>query len=218
MKNQTATKVEGMEQNPVPTIIEFLLDETGSMSSCKSQTISGFNEFISQQRETPGTCLFTLTKFDSQGQRNPYTDLDLHMVPFLNDNTFQPGMSTNLRDTILSRISHLNDRLKFWDVQPRILFIVMTDGGDNSSRHSICTTRESVATSTEMGWTFVYLGANQSAEVVARELGFLSGNIRSFATEEMHTTMTTLSNATVAYRSTAVSGSATRNFYDNKGI
>ena len=37
------TKIKEKEKE---TLISFILDETGSMQSVKSQTISGFNEYI----------------------------------------------------------------------------------------------------------------------------------------------------------------------------
>lgn len=49
------------------TLIEFILDETGSMSSCRESTISGFNEYINSQRTAPGNCVLSLTKFDVRG-------------------------------------------------------------------------------------------------------------------------------------------------------
>lgn len=46
------------------TLIEFILDETGSMSSCRESTIAGFNQYVKDQRNGAGDCYLTLTKFD----------------------------------------------------------------------------------------------------------------------------------------------------------
>jgi hypothetical protein len=193
-------------QTFVPTIIEFLLDETGSMSSCKGQTIGGYNDFLTEQRSQDGKCLLTLTKFDSYGQRTPYIDLNIEMVPEMNDNTFIPGGMTNLRDTIGERIASLKQRVSTWTTKPNVLFVVMTDGDDNSSREfSEGTVKETIERHTEEGWTFVYLGADQDALKVASRLGFQDGNVKSFASSEMRETMRTLATATTAYRAAGTS-------------
>lgn len=181
-------------------IIDFLLDETGSMSSCKGQTISGFNNFIGEQRVQTGKCLFTLTKFDTSGIKTPYSYLDISMVPNMTENTFNPGSMTNLYDAIGQRVETLRAELSSWIEKPRVLFVVMTDGEDNSShRYRNCKDIE-ILLNEHPEWTFVYLGANQNALNIATKMGFKVGNIKSFATEEMQQTMQTLSAATVAYR------------------
>jgi hypothetical protein len=187
-----------------PTIIEFLLDETGSMSSCKEATVAGFNDFLSEQKNQGGDCLLTLTKFDTSGIRTPFVDLDIQMVPQMEMDWFIPRSSTNLRDTIGRRISSLKERLATWKTKPNVLFVVMTDGGDNASREYTEAAVQSALSlyMQEDGWTFVYLGANQSAEHIGSKLGFPPGNIKSFATAKMRETMQGLARATTAYRAT----------------
>jgi hypothetical protein len=202
-------------QQTTPTIIEFLLDETGSMGSCKSATVAGFNEFLTEQRRQDGDCLLTLTKFDTAGQKTPYVDIDVSMVPFMTDQTFLPGGGTNLRDTIGARIASLKNRLANWPQKPNVLFIVMTDGDDNASREfSEPAIKLAIEACMENGWTFVYLGADQDAIRVASRLGFPAGNIKSFARARMRETMTTLAAGTTAYRATRTSTASTeRDFF-----
>jgi len=189
------------------TVIEFLLDETGSMNRYKSAVIGGFNTFLSEQKATPGDCRFSLTKFDTSGIKTPYVDLDLAIVPNLNTDTFIPGSNTNLRDSIGQRIQAIETRLAKWDTKPNVLMIVMTDGDDNGSRHfSEPAIASMLASKMEQGWTFVYLGADQNATVIASRLGFLPDNIKSFASSEMEETMTQMSHATTSYRSTRMAG------------
>lgn len=185
----------------VPTIIEFLLDETGSMSSCQRQTVAGFNDFLSEQKAQGGDCLFSLTKFDTSGIKSPFTDIDIQMVPPMDTDWFIPRASTNLRDTIGQRIASLKARLASWTIKPNVLFIVMTDGDDNASRsYSEAAIRSALSEYMQEGWTFVYLGADQNATQVASRLGFPIGNIKSFASAEMQETMQGLARATTAYR------------------
>jgi hypothetical protein len=196
----TAKVVEPVVHGTIPTIIEFLLDETGSMSRFLNQTIAGFKDFIDEQRSQDGLCLLTLTKFDTRGMRNPYTDLDIGMVPYLTTETFVPNASTNLRDTIIARIDDRMTALTHWDIKPRVLFVCMTDGEDNASQHNVAHTRERISKASQEDWTFVFLGAYEKADRAAIDLGFQPRNIRSFEGAKMQETMQELARATKAYR------------------
>lgn len=83
------------------TLINFILDESGSMQDIKESTISGFNEYVgSLKRQKKQKYLFTLTKFDSTGIRIPYIARDIKKVPKLNSDTYQPGQNTPLYDIV----------------------------------------------------------------------------------------------------------------------
>lgn len=188
-----------------PFIVEFLLDETGSMSTVKSETIFGYNEYLKEQRQSSNEqghkCNFTLTKFDTTGFRTPFVDLDISMVPLLTDKTYQPNSMTNLRDALFHRISDVKNRTQSWTVKPYVLICVITDGADNSSREvSEEVVRDNIRTLTDQDWTFVYLGPKGSRKY-AENLGFFSGNIKEYDVENIQQTMTTLSAATSVYTS-----------------
>jgi hypothetical protein len=194
-----------------PTVIEFVLDETGSMTGVAAQAVAGFNDFLSEQREVPGLCQMSLTKFEGHNLRTPYEDLPLQYVPNMTGSMFRPAGMTNLRDAIVARVTSLTQRLVNWTVQPKVLLVAMTDGGDNISRNTEMTVRLMLAAGREKGWTSVYLGADQDALRIGQSLGFDEGNIKSFASANIRETMQDLSSATTVYRSAA--GSSTRNFF-----
>ena len=196
------------QNNPVPTVIEFLLDETGSMKLHLETTIGGYNDFIDEQRRLNELCLLTLTKFDTKGLRTPYSDIDIQMVPYLNQTTFVPGEMTNLYDAIVTRIDDLKHRLTTkWDIKPKILFVVMTDGENNASRFNIIDVVGRVKRAIDEGWGCTYLGANQRANFVGGQMGFLDSNIKSFESARMRETMQELGRATKAFRAGTVSAS-----------
>jgi hypothetical protein len=184
-----------------PVLIEIILDETGSMSSCKNQAISGYNTFLKEQREQPNKALLTLTKFDSNGLRTPYRDLDLAFVPDLTSDTFLPGSMTNLYDALGTRIDDIAHRVHDFTIKPMVLVVVITDGQDNASRiYSQAATRQLVETYTAQNWCFAYLGADARALQTAAALGISPGNAKAFDVEAFHETMETLSRGTTAYR------------------
>lgn len=209
MTKRIKTRGDNALASDCPTIIEFLLDETASMSSWKAATISGFNTFLSEQREQPGRCLLTLTKFDTSGLKTPYIDMDVSFVPVLTNETFVPGRSTNLRDAIGERAKALQERLSSWSAKPNVLFVVLTDGEDNSSRYySEHQVNDLIKAREAEGWSFVYLGATRNALDVANRLGFNPNNAKQFEATNMYDTMTELSRSTTAYRSAYASGAA----------
>lgn len=196
-----------------PILIEFLLDETGSMADCHGQTVSGYNAFLSEQRQDPAPCFLTLTKFDSRGQKTPYVDLDVRLIPPMSPHMFVPGGGTNLRDAMADRIEALRTRLQTWAEPPHVLFIVMTDGDDNCSRLQDRDVAGRLREQEAAGWTFVYLGSTPHALATAARLGFAAGNCRKYSTAEMHATMSDLAAATTVYRSTRTLDSGTERGY-----
>lgn len=193
----------------VPTLIEFILDETGSMASCEDAVVAGFNDFIAEQSKVAGSCQISLTKFEGGVCRTPYEDLEIDMVPLMTDRMFNPSGMTNLFDAIGRRIRSVQTRTRDWTVKPKVLIVVMTDGVDNMSRTYNHESIQNVLWAhQELGWTCVYMGAQAQAMEIAKGLGFRDGNIKSFESARMRETMRDLSSATTVYRT-----SATQNFF-----
>jgi uncharacterized protein YegL len=187
----------------VPTIIEFIIDESGSMGSVVDETISGFRSFLDEQKAAQGSALLSLTKFESNNLVTPYVDLDVNLVLPLTRETFVPAGGTNLRDALGSRVRNVEERIKSWTSPPQVLVVLLTDGQDNQSRqYSTPQVRDMIAAHEAQGWTFVYLGSDSRALEVAKAMGFQPGNSKKFEINEMHKTMETLSRATTAYRAT----------------
>ena len=209
MAKKRSTQPVAASNTYCPTLIEFVLDETGSMSSHLGATISGFNSFVDEQRAAGGQCLLTLTKFDTSGFRTPYVDTDVNLVPHLNSNTFVPNLGTNLRDALGQRVRELEARLATWTIKPQVLFVVLTDGDDNaSSAYSVPQIRDLIAAHEFLGWTFVYLGSDARALEAAKAMGFQAGNTKQFENSQMHQTMETLAQATTVFRATAATASS----------
>jgi uncharacterized protein YegL len=197
----------------VPTIIEFIIDESGSMGSVVDETISGFRSFLDEQKAAQGSALLSLTKFESNNLVTPYVDLDVNLVLPLTRETFVPAGGTNLRDALGSRVRNVEERIKSWTSPPQVLVVLLTDGQDNQSRqYSTPQVRDMIAAHEAQGWTFVYLGSDSRALEAAQAMGFQPGNSKKFEINEMHKTMETLSRATTAYRATSTAAASTSFF------
>jgi hypothetical protein len=157
--------------------IHVILDRTGSMQSIRDDVIGGFNNYVAQQKQGPGTATLSLIQFDSQDPYEVVHDfMLLAAVPPLTADTYVPRASTPLLDALGHGIADLQGRLGKLAEGERpehLFFVIITDGQENASREY---TREQVASmikeKTEKdGWDFVYLSADFAAVQEARNLG-----------------------------------------------
>src|SRR6185436_9767689 len=125
---------------PPTTAIAVLLDETGSMESCRDAAIEGFNAWLTEQKGNPGTAdapptTLTLVKFSDRPDlpmcRLVCEDAPLDAVRPLDRETYTPEGGTPLLDAVGRTIMWM-DRLQ---PQPdRVLVVILTDGEENASR------------------------------------------------------------------------------------
>ncbi len=160
------------------TIINFVLDNTGSMQSIKESTISGFNEYVQSLQKKKGKFLFTLTKFNSYRIERPYVLTDIKQVKRLNSETYQPDGNTPLYDACVDTIEEVAKEVEGMESQPAVLVVIMTDGEENSSkRHTEQCLKDLIHKMQHKGnWTFIFLGANQDAWLKAQQLGISAAN------------------------------------------
>lgn len=156
------------------TDIIAILDESGSMSHLRNDTIGGFNEFIKKQREIPGEARVTLVTFNT-GWRTVYSRVPLAEVPLLSADTYAPGGGTALLDAIgLTMNEHgafiASDKGKWTE---KVLVLITTDGEENSSREfTKAKIKEMIEHAEKVGgWEFLYLSANPTAFADASSIG-----------------------------------------------
>ena len=140
----------------------FLLDRSGSMETCRADTIGGFNAFVADQKTLGGK--LTLVQFDHE-INNVFENVPLGEVNPLTSDTFQPRGSTALMDAIGRTIK------THWS-KKGVVFIIQTDGEENSSHaYTKAHIKDLIEQKTKDGWTFMYLGANQDAFAEAGSMG-----------------------------------------------
>ena len=193
------------------TVIAFVLDRSGSMSSIKQNTIEGFNKFLSEQKVGPDRCLFTLVQFDHE-----YTvvhDLQpIQNVPLLTDETFIPRGHTALYDAIGETIDSLGKKLAAMPeaTRPaRVIFVTLTDGHENaSSKYGVgqslynqnlgfrwnaplvplnqhINIKDMIKHQTDKyNWQFLFLGANMDAILSGGQIGISAGKSVTFNTNK----------------------------------
>lgn len=169
------------------TDIILVVDRSGSMQAIQKDAEGGVNAFIQQQAQQPGTATLTLVQFD--------TDYEfLHQgtpIDQVQEYSLQPRGATALLDAVGRAINETGQRLANMDESERpslVLFVVMTDGLENSSREF---TKERIKETiehqeTKYSWHFTYLGANQDAFAEGGGMGFTRGATSNFSPSNVH--------------------------------
>jgi Mg-chelatase subunit ChlD len=158
--------------NPDYTAVCMVVDRSGSMALMADDAIGGMKTFVAEQQALPGKCTLRTVHFDSSYEVY-HPSKDIAEVP---EPTLVPRGSTALYDAFGKAITEFGEELAAMDEADRpanVVFVVVTDGGENASREW---TREKVFEAVtrqtdEYGWTFLYLGANQDAMAVGTSLG-----------------------------------------------
>lgn len=185
------------------TVVNLLIDQSGSMSGTRQSTVDGINEYINTLKSDGGKYKVSLTMFDSgpQGKLRldkPWNDLYIDDVPELKLEDYNPSGMTPLQDAFCTTLKDMNDRN-----DQKYLFVVLTDGMENTSKEYTADDMKKLKAEKEKkeNWTFVYLGANQDAFATSANYGFTTQNTSNFNTTAKGTGMafTTLSVATRSY-------------------
>ncbi len=167
------------------TDITIILDRSGSMHSIRTDTIGGFNRFLSDQQAAPGEASITLNQFDHEFQR-VLTAAPIQSALPLTHATFVPRGNTALLDAIGRSITETGKRLSAINEGQRpgkVAVVIITDGMENASREY---TRERINQMIShqrdaYQWEFVFLAANQDAIAVGQSLGVKAANSMTYA-------------------------------------
>ena len=157
------------------TEVVFILDRSGSMSGLEADTIGGFNSLIEKQKKEDGEAYISTVLF-SDNSEVLYDRVPVAKVEPMNNTQYYVRGCTALLDAIGGAIHHISNVHKYAreeDRPEKTLFIITTDGMENSSRvYDYKKVKEMVEKEKEKnGWEFLFLGANIEAIDVAVRFG-----------------------------------------------
>lgn len=175
------------------TELVFVIDESGSMSGLESDTIGGFNSLIDKQKKEDGEAYVSTVMFNT-GNRVIHDRTNIQKIEPMTDTDYRPGGGTALLDAVGDAIHHIGNVHRYAREEDRpgkTLFIITTDGMENSSRrytykeikHKIDRQKE------KYGWEFLFLGANIDAIDVAGRMGIRRDNAVNYECDEVGTSL-----------------------------
>lgn len=198
--------------------IVFILDRSGSMSSMTQAAISGYNEFLAAQQATrddqdhPLPATFSLVLFDHEF-KVVHNRVPIATARPLTGETYQPRGNTALLDAIGRGIDHIGARLAATpepDRPAKVIFAILTDGEENSSRQydMAAINRRITHQTNKYSWEFMFLGANQDAIATAARMGIHASQSATFAAnaDDLCAVQSAISDK-VAVRRRVISGS-----------
>ena len=173
METELATKQENRitrRQNETDIIV--VLDRSGSMQAVRQDMIGGLNQFVKEQKQHPQGATFSLVQFDTEYE----IVCDCMKLADVGHLDLVPRGCTALLDAIGRTINSTENRLgklDSVDKPSKVLFVIITDGHENSSHEFSKKQILEMITrkKTTNSWEFVFLGANQDAIDEGAQIG-----------------------------------------------
>lgn len=166
------------------TELVFILDKSGSMSGLETDTIGGYNSMLEKQKAVDGECYVTTVLFDNNYELL-HDRIDIRAINPISENEYQVGGSTALLDAIGRTIHKISNAQKHTAEAYRaekVMFVIITDGMENSSREYSAEKVRSMIDrqKNDFGWEFVFLGANIDAVETASHFGISPDRAQNF--------------------------------------
>lgn len=161
--------------DPTYTAVGAIIDQSGSMGSHVEQVLSGYADFLREQREIDGRSTITRTLFSDAYPPDIEHD-DLASAEPLTHKTYRPGGTTALIDACCHTINAMGER---FDALPEaekpahVVVCIITDGKENASRRfDQADLRDRIREQEETwGWEFIFIGAGIDAFAEASNYG-----------------------------------------------
>ena len=156
--------------------ILIIWDRSGSMASVWEDTCKGLDYYLDSTQETSKkediktnvTIVTFNDKVSTVVDRKDITD-----VPKVSSLSITPSGMTSLNDAVGMSVAALKDQLSDKRLQPKVLVVVLTDGGENTSKEYSSSQVKSLMSEIDSleNWSVVMLGADIDAWSTAASVG-----------------------------------------------
>lgn len=172
------------------TQIVCILDESGSMGHLQDDTIGSLNSFINNQKELSGEAEALIIAFNISSRK--IFEGNIRDFKDITRKDYNPMNATALYDTVGSAIDELGIRLsnlKEEDRPSKVVFMIITDGQENSSEEYTCdVVKEKIIHQRDKyNWEFMFVGANIDSYKIGNNLGISSNRIANYTASEIGT-------------------------------
>lgn len=176
------------------TEIVFILDRSGSMGGLENDTIGGFNSMIDKQREEDGEAIITTVLFDDK-MKMVHDRVPISNIKKMTRKDYYVQGCTALLDALGKTIKYINTKQKEMpdDERPeKTMFIITTDGAENSSREFDFATIKKMVTKKQnkKNWEFLFIGANIDAIGAASSIGIKANRSVNYIADAKGTAVT----------------------------
>lgn len=169
------------------TELVFILDKSGSMAGKESDTIGGFNALLKKQKAEEGLAYVTTVLFDNRFELL-HDRLDVRFVQPISEKEYRVGASTALLDAVGYTIYKTEEKMRASlpaGEKANVIVVIITDGYENASRrYSYAEIRRLIEQRKEMGWEFIFLGANIDAIGAAADIGIDASRASNFYADQ----------------------------------
>lgn len=199
------SKKSNPKQNGSITELVFVIDRSGSMGGLESDTIGGVNAVLAKNRTAPGEAQVTTALFDHE-ILYLHDHQDLRRVQDLTRRDYQVRGCTALLDAVGDTIEHV-DRVQGYlpaaHKADHVIVTIVTDGYENASkRWDYARVKRAIEAHKELGWEFLFLGANIDVAAEASRIGISADYAAPYVADGMGTQ--------VAYEAVAAANVAVR--------
>jgi hypothetical protein len=179
------------------TEILFILDRSGSMGSCASDAVDGFNHFLKQQKKNPKGKRLTLLQFDNEFLYTYSREKLKNCKKLKLGETYSPRGMTALLDAIGFGLQKIKDAKK-------AVVTIYTDGYENASKeYNESKVKKLVEKAKKKDWEVIFMAAEINPQV-AYNIGFSKHKVAVVNKGDIFRSMDVACNYTTAYAATGL--------------
>lgn len=176
-------------------LIKLVVDRSGSMQSKLADFQGGLDSFFAERAKVTGSVQYvSLDQFDTVHE----VVYDFTKIEAAPKYRLIPRGGTALQDAIMAAISEIEAVPESMDSSIEKIVVILTDGLENSSvehpgQSGAIAVKQMITKKQELGWTFIYLGANHNSFEVAKTYGFKTSTTMDFTMENSGLAMAAVS-------------------------